>query len=120
MPVIEGIDVEQRGSGRALVILHSLLADRSAFDRVAPILARKHRVWLVNLPGYGAAGTSVEDYADRVAALIDKLKLSAQSDVLGNGSAASSRARSTSRSVACFPSHSSRRIPRSWRSASAR
>jgi 3-oxoadipate enol-lactonase len=88
MPVIEGIDVEQRGSGRDLVILHSLLADRTAFDRVAPALSRKHRVWLVNLPGYGgssAAGTSVEDYADRIAALMDKLKLPAQADVLGNG-----------------------------------
>jgi 3-oxoadipate enol-lactonase len=88
MPIIEGIDLEQCGSGRDLVILHSLLADRTAFARVVPALARKHRVWLVNLPGYGgssAAGTSVEDYADRIAALIDKLKLPAQADVLGNG-----------------------------------
>jgi 3-oxoadipate enol-lactonase len=88
MPIIEGIDVEHGGNGRDLVILHSLLADRSAFDRVAPILARKRRVWLVNLPGYGASsagGTSVEDYADRIAAFIDKLKLSGQTDVLGNG-----------------------------------
>ena len=83
MPLIEGIDVEHRGSGRDLVILHSLLADRTAFDRVAPELARKHRVWLVNLPGYGgsaAAGNSVEDYADRIAAILD-----AEADVLGNG-----------------------------------
>jgi 3-oxoadipate enol-lactonase len=44
-------------------------------------------VWLVNLPGYGAslpAGTSVEDYADRIAALLRALKLK-EADVLGNG-----------------------------------
>src|SRR3954462_7613072 len=66
MALIEGLDVEHRGSGPDLVMLHSLLADRSAFDRVAPLLSKKHRVWLVNLPGYGDSppdGTSVEDYA---------------------------------------------------------
>ncbi|HEY7241133.1 MAG TPA: alpha/beta fold hydrolase [Burkholderiales bacterium] len=85
--MIEGIDFEERGSGPELVILHSLLADRSAFDRVAPALSEKRRVWLVNLPGYGAsrpAGTSVEDYADRIAALVRSLKVE-KPDVLGNG-----------------------------------
>jgi len=91
MPLIEGVDVEPAGSesgGAAdLVILHSLLAERSAFDRVAPLLGRNRRVWLVNLPGYGAsraAGSSVEDYAERIAALLHALKLR-KADVLGNG-----------------------------------
>jgi 3-oxoadipate enol-lactonase len=87
MALIEGVDVEQRGAGPDLVILHSLLAERSAFDRVAPALSKKRRVWLVNLPGYGASrpgGTSVEDYADRIAALVRNLKLE-KADVLGNG-----------------------------------
>jgi 3-oxoadipate enol-lactonase len=87
MALIEGVDVEHRGSGPDLVILHSLLADRSAFDRVAPALSKKRRVWLVNLPGYGAsrpAGTSVEDYADRIASLFPSLNLG-EPDVLGNG-----------------------------------
>jgi 3-oxoadipate enol-lactonase len=87
MPLVEGVDVEHLGSGPDLVILHSLLADRSAFDRVVPAMARKHRLWLVNLPGYGGstpAGTTVEDYADRIAALLHKLEPS-QADVLGNG-----------------------------------
>ena len=87
MALIEGVDVEQRGSGPDLVILHSLLADRSAFDRAAPALSKKRRVWLVNLPGYGAsrpAGTSVEDYADRIAKVLLSLKLQAP-DILGNG-----------------------------------
>jgi 3-oxoadipate enol-lactonase len=88
MPVIERVDVEQLGSGPDLLILHSLLADRSAFERVAPVLARNRRVWLVNLPGYGLstpAGTSVEDYAERIASLLKALPLSGQTDVLGNG-----------------------------------
>jgi 3-oxoadipate enol-lactonase len=82
------VDVAQAGAGRDLVLLHSLLADRSAFDRVVPALARDHRVWLINLPGYGAstaAGASVQDYADHIAVLLHELKLPRQTDVLGNG-----------------------------------
>jgi 3-oxoadipate enol-lactonase len=81
-------DVAHAGAGRDLVLLHSLLADRSAFDRVVPALAKHCRLWLVNLPGYGAstaAGASVEDYADHIAALLRVLKLPPQADVLGNG-----------------------------------
>jgi pimeloyl-ACP methyl ester carboxylesterase len=40
------------GQGRDLVILHSLLADRTAFDPVLPALTAKFRVTLVNLPGF--------------------------------------------------------------------
>ena len=76
------------GTGRDLVLLHSLLADRSAFERAALRLARKRRVWLVNLPGYGGSSAidadSVEQYADHIAALLDVLELR-QPDVLGNG-----------------------------------
>ena len=38
--------------GRDLVVLHSLLSDRRAFDPVLPALAAKHRVTLINLPGF--------------------------------------------------------------------
>jgi pimeloyl-ACP methyl ester carboxylesterase len=65
-----------------------LLTDRSVFDHVAPTLARKHRLTLVNLPGYGGsspAGSDIESYADRVAAVLDVLKISTQTAVLGNG-----------------------------------
>ena len=88
MPLVEGVDVEHRGGGPDLVILHSLLAERSAFDRVAPSLSKERRLWLVNLPGYGASppdGSSVEDYADRMATLLRALPLSGVADVLGNG-----------------------------------
>src|SRR5258708_20598426 len=92
MPVVNvkgaSVEVESLGAGRDLVLLHSLLAERSAFDRVAPLLARKRRVWLVSLPGYGAsspAGTDVEHYADRIAELLEALRLPRETDVLGNG-----------------------------------
>ena len=91
MPVIDsggaGVEVKQLGAGRDLVLLHSLLADRSAFDRVAPLLARKRRVWLVSLPGYGNSPgrAQLEDYADRIAALLAALSLPRETDVLGNG-----------------------------------
>ena len=78
MPVIQvngaNVDVEQAGAGRDLVLLHSLLAERSAFDRVVPALVQKHRVSLINLPGYGkstAFGASIEEYADHVAGECD-------------------------------------------------
>jgi len=91
MAIIEAgggrVDVEQRGAGRDLVLLHSLLTERSVFDRVAPKLS-KYRLTLVNLPGYGAstrAGSDLESYADRVAAVLDALEISREAAVLGNG-----------------------------------
>ena len=84
------LDVEQEGRGRDLVLLHSLLADRTAFDLVRPALSRNHRLWLVNLPGYGKsapwdADASVEGYADQIAEMMAVLGLPQQTDVLGNG-----------------------------------
>jgi 3-oxoadipate enol-lactonase len=87
---VEGgdLDVVQAGTGRGLVLLHSLLTDRSAFDLVVPELAKDRRLTLLNLPGYGAsspAGEDVESYADRVAGLFGALGLPPHTDVLGNG-----------------------------------
>jgi 3-oxoadipate enol-lactonase len=82
------LDVTHAGRGRDLVLLHSLLADRSAFDAVVPALAQTRRVWCVNLPGYGGsfpAGPAIEDYADRIAAWLHVAGLPPQTDVLGNG-----------------------------------
>ena len=72
------LDVVQVGRGRDLVLLHSLLTDRTVFDGVIPSLGRGRRLTLVNLPGFGAsapAGPSIEDYADRVALLFPALGL---------------------------------------------
>ena len=82
------LDVEQTGSGPELLLLHSLLTDRSAFDRVKGEFARQRRVLLVNMPGYGASspvGSTIEEYADHVAGLFPALNLSARTAVLGNG-----------------------------------
>jgi 3-oxoadipate enol-lactonase len=82
------LDVMQMGKGRDLVLLHSLLSDRTAFDRIAPRLAAERRVWLVNLPGFGAsapAGPGLEQMADRIARQLPKLGLSGEADLLGNG-----------------------------------
>lgn len=82
------LDVAQTGAGRDLVLLHSLLTDRSAFDLVVSPLSKTRRLTLVNLPGYGAsgpAGEDVESDADRIAAMLAALRLPRQTDILGNG-----------------------------------
>jgi len=88
--MVDGVplDVIHSGQGRDLVLLHSLLADRSAFDAVVPLLATNRHVWCLNLPGYGqsgAAGPAISDYADRVAAWMKLAGLPPQTDILGNG-----------------------------------
>jgi 3-oxoadipate enol-lactonase len=82
------LDVVSSGEGPGLVLLHSLLIDRSAFAPVVPLLSRHRRVHLVALPGFDAstrAGPGVEDYADRVAAALPALALGPGSAILGNG-----------------------------------
>lgn len=82
------LDVVSMGEGPDLVLLHSLLIDRSAFERVVPALAARRRVHLVALPGFDGsspAGPAVEDYADRIAAGLRALRLGPGSAVLGNG-----------------------------------
>ena len=64
------LEVESTGKGPELVLLHSLLSDRGAFDRVKDALAASFRLHLVSLPGYGASASngesSIEEYADRI------------------------------------------------------
>ena len=82
--------VVQTGSGPDLLLVHSLLAERSSFDRVLPALAARFRVTVPDLPGYGGTGplpepVRMEDYADWVAELIRTLRLPRSTTVLGNG-----------------------------------
>jgi pimeloyl-ACP methyl ester carboxylesterase len=83
------LDVAVLGSGPELVLVHSLLADRGAFDRVKDELAKSFRVCLVDLPGYGvsppATHASIEGYADQLAEIFPALELSGATTVLGNG-----------------------------------
>ncbi len=84
-----GVEYQQAGAGPDLLLLHSLLTDMSVFDRMVPRLAAQFRVTRLNLPGYGQSMPrtlmSVADYADHVAAVLDKLKLPPQTHVFGNG-----------------------------------
>ncbi len=82
--------VVQTGSGPDLLLVHSLLAERSSFDRVLPALAARFRVTAPDLPGYGSTAplpepVRMEDYADWVAELIRTLRLPPSTTVLGNG-----------------------------------
>ncbi len=76
------------GSGRPLVLFHSLLADRTSFDLIVNELAATHRVIALNLPGFeGSDGLdgSLEDIADHVAQAIERLALGEPATLLGNG-----------------------------------
>ena len=82
------LDLEIVGEGRDLVLLHSLLSDRTSFEPLAARIAGQRRLILVNLPGFGKSppvSTSLGDYADVIAALCDDLALPPATDVLGNG-----------------------------------
>ena len=82
------LDIVETGAGTPLILLHSLLADRTIFDKVVPALAKQRRVIVPDLPGFGgssSAGSTIEQIADRIAGLFDALDLGTTADVLGNG-----------------------------------
>ncbi len=82
------VHVRVGGFGAPIVLLHSLLADDSSFDRIAGPLAQTHRVVIFNLPGFGASDRvegGLEMVADRVAAAIKGLDLKQRPILLGNG-----------------------------------
>jgi len=84
-------DVIQVGEGPDLLLMHTLLAERSVYDPALPDLASRFRVTVPNLPGYGATlplenpEPTVHDYADRIAGIMDAAGLSDDTSVLGNG-----------------------------------
>jgi 3-oxoadipate enol-lactonase len=88
---IPDTDVIQLGEGPDLLLLHTLLAERTVFDRVLPELAARHRLTVPNLPGYGdtppldQSSPSVLDYADWIAGIMDAVGLPDDTGVLGNG-----------------------------------
>ncbi len=88
---VPNTDVIQVGEGPDLLLLHTLLAERTVFDRALPDLAAKHRLTIPNLPGYGTTppldkpDPEVRDYADRIAGIMDSVGLPDDTAVLGNG-----------------------------------
>src|ERR1051326_1958706 len=83
-----GITAIRAGSGRDLVILHSLLTDRHAFDGVLPRLSARFRTTLPNLPGFHGSA-SIEGGAanarDMVARTFDAFGIGADAILLGYG-----------------------------------
>ncbi len=77
------------GAGSDLVVLHSLLSDRHAFDPVLPALAAKHRVTLINLPGFhGSQPTPLALLDAYVAAIEDgfqEFSVANDAILIGNG-----------------------------------
>ena len=77
------------GKGRDLVVLHSLLADRHAFDPVLDKLAEKHRVTLFNLPGFhGSEPTPLplmDAYVARIEDGFEEFKIANDAILIGNG-----------------------------------
>ncbi len=77
------------GQGRDLVVLHSLLADRHAFDPVLPALAAKHRVTLINLPGFHGSQPCMLALMDAYIACIedgfDEFGIANDAVLIGNG-----------------------------------
>ena len=88
---IADTDVIRTGGGPDLLLLHSLLAERSVFDRILPKLAARFQLTVLNLPGYGATSPlprkspSIDDFADRIATIMDAARLPDDTAVLGNG-----------------------------------
>lgn len=76
------------GQGAPIVLFHSLLADDSSFDRIAPALAATHRVVILSLPGFGAserAEGGLDAVADRIAAALAAMELGQPPVFIGNG-----------------------------------
>jgi pimeloyl-ACP methyl ester carboxylesterase len=77
------------GQGRDIVVLHSLLADRSSFEPVLPALAAKHRVTLFNLPGFHGSEPVVTALLDAYVARIEdgfqEFGIEKDAVLIGNG-----------------------------------
>jgi pimeloyl-ACP methyl ester carboxylesterase len=79
----------QTGAGRDIVVLHSLLADRHAFDPVLPTLAARHRVTLFNLPGFHGSEPVISPLLDAQVARIEdgfqEFGIEKDAILIGNG-----------------------------------
>ena len=77
------------GDGPDIVVLHSLLADRHAFDPVLPALAAKHRVTLINLPGFHGSQPPVLALLDAYVATVQdgfqEFGIAKDAVLIGNG-----------------------------------
>lgn len=82
------VDVQITGTGRPLVLLHSLLADRQSFARIVPALAENFSVIVPDLPGFGGSSAvtgGLDAIADQLATALRQLLGERQPIILGNG-----------------------------------
>jgi 3-oxoadipate enol-lactonase len=77
------------GQGPDIVVLHSLLADRHAFDPVLPALCASHRVTLINLPGFEGSQPCMLPLMDAYIAVIEdafqEFGIANDAVLIGNG-----------------------------------
>ena len=76
------------GHGQSLVMLHSLLADRTSFDAVIPKLAESFRVIAVDLPGFGesdAINGDLSVWGNHLAEAVRALCPNERPVLVGNG-----------------------------------
>ena len=76
------------GAGRDLVVIHSLLTDRHAFDPVLADLSAHFRVTLLNLPGFHGSkpvAASIDAYAAWVGEAFDAFGIGRDAILMGNG-----------------------------------
>lgn len=82
------ITAARSGDGPDLVILHSLLTDRHAFDPVLTDLAAKFRVTLINLPGFHGSqpvGGTVDEIVSFLQRAFDEFGITRDTVLMGNG-----------------------------------
>jgi pimeloyl-ACP methyl ester carboxylesterase len=83
------LKASRTGQGPDIVLLHSLLADRYAFDPVLPKLAEKHRVTLFNLPGFHGSEPVITALLDAYVARIEdgfqEFGIGRDAVLIGNG-----------------------------------
>ena len=83
------IQYEQVGKGPDLVLLPTLLAEMSVYDKVINELSHFRRVTRFNFPGFGSStgpiNQNLEDYARLIYESMSVLNLPTNTDLLGNG-----------------------------------
>src|SRR5438309_2554777 len=83
-----GLTGARAGAGRDLVILHSLLTDRHAFDSIMPELSARFRVTLLNLPGFhGSAAIegALASYVEWLGRAFAVFGIGPEAILMGNG-----------------------------------
>lgn len=74
------IAFSEKGKGNAVLLLHGFLENKSMWDNYIPILAKNHRVIVVDLLGHGQTACigyvhSMEDQADMLHSLVQHLRI---------------------------------------------